>query len=151
MFIDAGTITYKALNNIHAIEWGCITLIVMLTIYIARSLYTSHSSKTEIEHQAQFSTTKKQQPQVQAASAHKPPLDWRDGLLALTFFLAAHTIFWFSTYLPDAQDASATRTLGGVRFAWGFLIAIVFFKLFTSAHHKISQAMLTLLLAILVI
>jgi hypothetical protein len=88
----------------------------MLTVYIARSLYAAHSSTTAIKHQTQ----------VLAMRAQTPPLDWRDGLLAITFFLAAHTIFWFSTYLPDAQDAFATRTLGGVRFAWGFLIAIIF-------------------------
>jgi hypothetical protein len=149
MFIDAGPITRKSLHNLHATEWAGIALVVALTIYLLRALYKNQTLKISNRPNVQFSTEEKQAPQPQSASVQSIQIDWRDGLLAITFFLAAHSIFWFSTYLPDAQDAFATRTLGGIRFAWGFLIAIIFYKLFEIARSKISQALVTILFLML--
>ena len=158
MFIDAGPITKKALNNIHTLEWVCIALVVVVTIYLPRALFgassenESSSSKRALNSQTFNSQVLNQHALNQHILATQTTqLDWRDGLLAIAFFLAAHTIFLFSTYLPDAQDAFATRTLGGIRFAWGFLIAIIFYKFLTMAHSKMSQALLWILLITLLV
>ena len=148
MFINAGPITRKALHNIHALEWSSIALIGALAAYV---VYTVYKLNTPEGRTTAFSSSEKFGLQQQSASGQTCPVDWRDGLLAVTFFLAAHTIFWFSTYLPDAQDAFATRTLGGVRFAWAFLLAIIFFKLFESARHQLTQALVALVFMLLLI
>ena len=148
MFFDAGPITRKSLDNLHTLEWGCITLIGSLAVYIVYALYKLNIPNGR---NTPFSSPVKSELDKQSTGAQTIAVDWRDGLLAITFFLVAHTIFLFSIYLPDAQDAFATRTLGGVRFTWAFLLAIIFFKLFERAHHKLTQALVTLVFVALLI